>query len=195
MKINTEKKSVHSKVIDGIYETNKMLLKIGENTVTKFFKPKSHAGRRYFIEKEALSRLKGIPGTPELVFGDDTHRTIEMTRLPGRAAENLSAANVQALSTIVDNMLQVGVARHSMPIRDIVVDNQGNLGLVDFERATLRKSRWRLDWLIAKQVSYYHLYRLIYEYQPQLLSPRQWKQVYWGGKLKGLVRFMHSLSN
>ena len=46
--------------------------------------------------------------------------------------------NAQDLSRIVEQMLAAGVARHSMPIRDIVVDESGNLSLVDFERSTLR---------------------------------------------------------
>ncbi|MFC3022244.1 hypothetical protein ACFODT_00040 [Vibrio zhugei] len=177
-------------VIDGVYETNKMLLKIGDDIVTKFFKPKSSTPRRYAIEKEALSRLQGIAGIPVLYGVDDQKHVIRMSRLSGESAHTLSPEQIITLTTIVNNMLNAGVARHSMPIRDIVVDENGTLGLVDFERATLRRRSWSPIWRIARKVSLYHLYRLIAEHQPQMLSETQRKLVELGGKVRRIGRMI-----
>lgn len=177
-------------VIDGVYETNKMLLKIGDDIVTKFFKPKSSTPRRYAIEKEALSRLQGIAGIPVLYGVDEQKHVIRMSRLSGESAHTLSPEQIITLTTIVNNMLNAGVARHSMPIRDIVVDENGTLGLVDFERATLRRRSWSPIWRIARKVSLYHLYRLIAEHQPQMLSETQRKLVELGGKVRRIGRMI-----
>ncbi|MBF9002894.1 protein kinase family protein [Vibrio nitrifigilis] len=191
---NIKRSPINKRVIDGVYETNKMLLNVGKTTVTKLFKPhKSSSARRYKLEKESLTRLKGVNGTPELYGADDAQFTLKMSRLPGVSAETLTPANIQALAKIVKDTLAAGVARHSMPIRDIVVDKEGQLGLVDFERVTLRKWSWRPDWIVACWVSYYHLARLIAEYQPQMLTRKQEKLVRFGAHSRSLVRFIHSL--
>lgn len=196
MKKNLRDKVVHKKVVDGVYDTSKMLLQIGDECVTKHFKSTSNSTtRRYHLEKQALSRLENTPGTPSLYHHDDNNRTLQMSRLPGVSATYLSVQNLMDLAVIVKNMLASGVARHSMPIRDIVVDEGGQLGLVDFERTTLCKARWRPDWLIAKAVTRYHLYRLMSQYQPQMLNRRQFLLVEMGSKLRGFVFFIHSLSN
>ena len=161
------------KVIDGTYNTHKMLLKIGDKTVSKFFKPVSGSFRRYQIEKEALQRMSHILGTPKLISSDDNSCTLVMSRLSGNMPDHLTEKNLLVLIRIVKEMLEAGVARHSMPIRDILVNDIGEVGLVDFERSTLRSSPWRIDWIVATKVSHYHLYRLIYQHQPQLLTKNQ----------------------
>lgn len=196
MNIELETRPVDRKVIDGVYDTKKMLLKLEDHRVTKHFKARSSGTpRRYQIEKEALKRLSNVDGTPTLLDTHDDEHTIEMSRLPGRSATYLSEKNIKDLKLIVDGMLAAGVARHSLPIRDIVVDEDEHVGLVDFERATLRKHRWRPDWLIAKAVVRYNFCRLMYTYQPQLLTPPQMLQIYIGTKLRVLMLLMHSLSH
>lgn len=192
MGIEIARRSFQKKVIDGIYETNKILLKIGHDNVTKLFKPKSTTRRRYRTEKEALSRLRGIPGVPQLIHSDDNTYTLEMSRLPGESASQLSEGNLIDLAWIVERILDAGVARHSMPIRDIVIDQRGRIGLVDFERATLRPRWWRPDWPVAKLVFRYHLYRLISEHQPQMLDATQRNIVNLGKRLRGFVTYIHS---
>ncbi|MCK7596495.1 hypothetical protein M0G74_04320 [Microbulbifer sp. CAU 1566] len=180
------------KVINGEYETRKVLLKVGTDSVTKYFKERRGMQRRYLTEKAALSRLKGIAGVPELIRSADASHLLEMSRLPGSSVTALNERNLQGLATIVEKMLSAGVARHSLPIRDVLVDAEGNVGLVDFERATLRSRIWRPDWAIAKAVTRYHLYRLISEHQPQLLKPEQWRLVNIGQKLRRAVSFFHA---
>ena len=177
------------RVIDGVYETNKMLLRIGDSEVVKMFKPKKSSPRRYGREKESLQRMHDIEGVPTLIATNDEQHTIRMSRLPGQTAKTLSVENAVMLSKIVYQMLSAGVARHSLPIRDIVVDSKGNLGLVDFERVTLCRHAWSPIWRIARKVSIYHLYRLINEHQPQLLSPKAKMVVQLGGMIRqiGLV--------
>lgn len=183
MNISNESQQFHKKVINGVYETDKMLLTINPNSVTKLFKPKRNSHRRYDIEKEALRRLQNVGGTPSLLAYDDNADCIEMSRLPGESKDKLSEQHLKQLSLIVDEMLKAGVARHSMPIRDVVVD-EDKVGLVDFERATLKKGRWRIDWFVAKKVSHYHLYRLTFQNQPQLLSFSQAFKVQLGNALR-----------
>lgn len=183
MNTSNESQQFQKKVINGVYETEKMLLTINPDSVTKLFKPKRNSHRRYDIEKEALRRLQHVNGTPSLLAYDDNSDRIEMSRLPGKSTEKLSEQHLMELSRIVDEMLKAGVARHSMPIRDVVVD-EDKVGLVDFERATLRKSWWRIDWFVAKKVSHYHLYRLIFQNQPHLLSFSQAFKVQLGNALR-----------
>ena len=166
---HSNEEAVIKEVIGNIYETNKMLLEISDDVVTKFFKPSSGYKNRYRQEKEALLRMEHVDNVPRLIKAKDLNTTLFMSRLPGRSVTELSEINLSDLTKIVTQMLAAGVARHSMPIRDILVDEQGLLSLVDFERSTLRYQTWRPDWIIAKKVTQYHLSRLISEHQPQLI--------------------------
>lgn len=77
------------------------------------------------------------------------------------------------LRILIDAMLHNGVARHSLPPRDVIVLLDKRSGLVDFERCTLR--RWRLSpgWWIASVVTRFHLLRLIGNHAPHLLSQEE----------------------
>ncbi|MFS1438156.1 hypothetical protein [Shewanella sp. 10N.286.48.A6] len=97
-----------------------------------------------------------------------------MSRLKGTAPETLSVKQIILLREMVANMLAQGVARHAMPVRDLLADSDENLGMVDFERITFRSFEWSPIWLIAKKVSHYHLYRLIRTYQPQQLTEQEY---------------------
>ena len=164
-------------VIAGIYETSKMRLEIKDQEVSKLFKPRSGYRQRYRHEKEALIRMQQVDNIPQLLRFEDSEALLIMSRMPGSSVTALSEQNLLDLTAIVNNMLAVGVARHSMPIRDILVDETGLLSLVDFERSTICDQRWRLDWIVAKRVTQYHLSRLIEEYQPQMLTPEQQQQL------------------
>ena len=122
-------------------------------------------------KKESLIRMQDVKGTPNLVDYQDDRCVLVMSRLPGSMPETLSEDNLLKLIDIVNQMIASGVARHSMPIRDVLVSDSGEVSLVDFERSTLRSSFWRLDWYIAIKVTHYHLYRLIYQFAPHLLTP------------------------
>ncbi|WP_394496041.1 hypothetical protein [Shewanella sp. ENK2] len=160
-------------IVNGIYDTEKMYLTIGKDSVEKHFKPYRKYISRYNIEKESLVRLQNINGIPNLIDSDDGKKTLVMSKISGKTPAQLNRDNLKDLIVIVNKMLDAGVARHALPIRDIIVDDQNKLGLVDFERSTLRGSIIRLDWYVAKKVTHYHLYRLIAQFQPDLLSSKQ----------------------
>ncbi|WP_153915594.1 hypothetical protein [Shewanella sp. TC10] len=162
-----------TEIVNGIYETEKMHLTIGANSVEKHFKPYRKYISRYNIEKESLILLKGIKGVPNLISNDDRQKVLIMSKLPGQTPTRLNKQNLLDLTVIVNKMLDAGVARHALPIRDLIVDSSNKLGVVDFERSTLRRSIFRFDWYVAKKVTHYHLYRLIAQFQPDLLTSKQ----------------------
>lgn len=187
------KKPDNKRVIDGVYETGKMRLTIAESMVSKQFKSKESTHRRYMIEKSALIQLKGIKGFPQLLESFDDMHLLRMTRLSGVRPNRLSESHLHQLHHLVRAMLKAGVARHSLPIRDLLVSPQGKISMVDFERATLKsRSSW-LTWWVAKQVSLYHLYRLMAQYQPQMLTPGQSRFVQYSLMLRGLVHKVNHL--
>lgn len=164
------------KVINNIYDTRKTHLQIFEDKVVKRFKNVSGQLSRYLSEKNALQRMAHLSTTPNLITHDDNKRVFEISKLPGKTVSTLSSIQLKNLAIIVEQMLQSGVARHSLPIRDILVDGN-KVNLVDFERVTLRKYRWAPSWLIAIKVTHYHLYRLANTYHPELLTPSQKKKL------------------
>lgn len=153
-----------------IYETEKMIITKKGNNVLKTFKKVRGHKKRYKAEKAALLCLNGIPGVPELIDSNDKNFTLKMSCLPGITPGYLNAADLTAIREIIYSTLKLGVARHSLPIRDILIAASGEIGIVDFERISLRKPYDPFTWYIAKQVTIFHLNRLIFEHQPHLLS-------------------------
>ncbi|PIE61232.1 MAG: hypothetical protein CSA29_04315 [Desulfobacterales bacterium] len=164
------------KMINNIYETNKMKVEVDvdEGVVYKTFKKKNQASSytMYHREKKALILLSDSTYFPNLLDFDDNKQTIKMSQLVGSHIETFSIHQIKILRDMVEKMLQAGVARHALPIRDFVAPphDKYSLGMVDFERVTFRIFALSPFWLIAKKVTYYHLYRLIYQYHPHLLS-------------------------
>ena len=169
--------SGNKQVIGNIYNTEKMLLCIGEHLVTKHFKKSSNYLKRFDQERRSLLRLQQLEHVPELVSVIDRETTLYLSRLPGRSATRLTVDNLTDLEKIVEQMLEAGVARHSMPIRDVLVDNRGEVSLVDFERSTLRSFNYSPIWLIATKVTRYHFLKLVEQYQPQMLGNHQREQL------------------
>lgn len=182
-------------MVGGIYETSKMRLEINATDVSKLFKPGSGAKQRYRREKEALLRMQQVNHVPRLLSFDDAHTKLIMSRMPGGSVKSLSEQNLTDLSEIVTQMLAAGVARHSMPIRDILLDDAGLLSLVDFERSTLCDQSWRPDWVVAKKVTHYHLTRLIAEHQPQMLTLEQQNNLDKAKKLKEIFNVFKRIRN
>lgn len=150
---------------------NKAVLEV--DRVVKTFKQGRKAARRYRLEVESLSRLAGVAGVPALVAVSPQELRLVASRLPGEPLSVARQVPDQAflrLRDLVQEMLQRGVARHSMPPRDVIVGPDGQVGLVDFERVTLRG--WRLSpvWLGACLITRFHLLRLIGDRAPHLLS-------------------------
>lgn len=164
---------MHKIVINGIYKTPNTHVMIAENNVTKTFLPYRDYKLRFRRESKALSRMAHLNHVPKLIRMDVENYTLTMSRLAGETPSTLSLNNVKQLRGIVHRMIESGVARHAMPIRDILVNKNDELGMVDFERVSLR--RWKLSpvWLIACVVTNYHTCRLIRRYQPQCLSKNE----------------------
>lgn len=182
-------------VVNGIYETNKMKVEIGENTVSKTFKKTGYYNKRYNREKLSLQRLSDSSLFPQLISFDDKKKIIKMRRLPGYQPDGLSEKQIELLREMVNSMLHAGVARHAIPIRDLLSNNDQELGMVDFERVTLKRFSFSPVWLIAKQVSNYHLCRLVQKYQPHLLSKSEENFLKKINKIRGILQKIKPIKN
>ena len=156
-----------------IYETNKMLVEISEDTVKKTFKVHPKHATRYTLEKKALQRLTDKHGFPQLLATDDANTTIVMSKLRGANQEHLSDLALENLRSLVHNMLEAGVARHALPERDLLVTTGQEVNMVDFERITLRRFPWSPVWIVAKNATMFNLLRLINQHNPNLLSKKE----------------------
>ena len=157
-----------------IYETKKMRVEIGQHEVKKVFKIAPRYKTRFAREKGALVRLKGIQGFPQLIRSEGT--TVVMSRLAGKNENNFSDEVLSNLRVLVENMLSAGVARHTLPERDLLIDN-GTVNMVDFERVTLRNHSWSPVWLIAQKTTRFNLLRVISNHNPSLLSDDESQQL------------------
>ncbi|MDS1140774.1 hypothetical protein RE432_10025 [Pusillimonas sp. SM2304] len=146
---------------------------INKDGVVKVFSQGPAQSHRFKREVNALKRLTGIEGIPALLSYSPTHRRIVIARIPGAplsVTDNVPDKAFIQLRTIVEDMLDCGVARHSLPARDVIVAQGGAVGLVDFERCSLRHCRFGPLWWIARKVARFNLLRLIDSYAPHLLT-------------------------
>ena len=159
--------------------------------VIKHFVRGHNRARRLNREIEALDRLANVDGVPAVLDYSTSERFIVTQRLPGAAladCDDVPDAVFTKLRTLIDSMLHNGVARHSLPPRDVIVLPDGTPGLVDFERCSLR--RWRLNpgWWIATAVTRFHLLRLIGNHAPHLLSRQEQSQLRRQLRLRSVLR-------
>jgi len=126
--------------------------------------------KRYKREKTSLQRLSSFHYFPKPILFEDKNNKITMSRLPGDHPETLSKKQIEILRRMVISMHNKGVARHAIPIRDLLCNNDQELYMVDFERVTLRYTPFSPIWCIAKKVTNFHLYRLIQDHQTQMLT-------------------------
>ncbi|CAN5394836.1 hypothetical protein BH23BAC2_BH23BAC2_20900 [soil metagenome] len=171
-----------------VFETVKMKVELGDDHIIKTFKPAYGSKKRYEAEKEALQILKNVQGIPEIIEINDDIPFIKMTRLPGKPVNQLSVKEALGVKTIITAVLEKGVARHSLPVRDILSDESENVGIVDFERVTIRKNSNPITWHIAKKVAFFHLARLLFEHQPSLLSKKDQVAVATGFKVRAIFK-------
>ncbi|GAA5189063.1 hypothetical protein [Ferrimonas gelatinilytica] len=157
-------------VIDGIYQTGKMHVSIGPHSVTKTYTGSKAQRNGFPREVRALERLRGVAGFPQLINADSSNFAITMSRLPGAMAKSLNPQQVALVRQRVASMLAQGVARHSLPIRDFVVSTDGEVGMADFERTTLRRCRFSPLWVVATLVTQYNLSRLVRANCPEALG-------------------------
>lgn len=161
-------------------------VKIQGDQVVKTFVVGNRRQRRFRRERRALERLKGIDGIPELYAYDSNSLTMTMERIPGRPFEqggDMEDDFFIRLGELVEAMLKRGVARHSMPPRDVIVRADGTPGLVDYERITLRHMRYSPIWGLSCMICRFHLLRFIGNHRPDLLTPAQKRKLKW--QLKG----------
>jgi hypothetical protein len=163
-------------VVDDVAElqTERSVVRIEGDRVHKMRGPRYRAMARR--ELAALKRLQGLEGFPVLVecSGDGLHMTT--LRMPGTVLHDCAQIPDQAfvhLRALVEAMLERGVARHSLPSRDVLVGEDGRCSLLDFERTRLRRFRFGPLWLFERALTRYHLVRLIAEHAPHLLTPRE----------------------
>lgn len=147
--------------------------------VIKHFLHGHNNARRFHREIKALRRLEGLDGVPRLLDVSIRARSFSISRIPGKPlvqCETIPDTCFESLRTLVEAMLQQGVARHSLPPRDVILRPDGTAGLVDFERGTLR--RWSgITWWVACKVTRFQLLRLIDDHAPHLLNEDERKRL------------------
>ena len=156
-----------------VYETEKMRVEICETKVTKIFKDSPSSKKRYTLERDALERLKGINGFPQIISSQSKTKTITMSYVDGENKSQLTDLSLLNLKALVVNMLNAGVARHTIRERDLLINESCDVSMVDFERTTLRNHRFSFSWFIAKQVTEYHLIRVIWNHNSALLTQEE----------------------
>lgn len=167
-------------------------IRIQGDRVVKKFLVGSKRRRRFRRECRALRRLTGIEGIPELIECDDERMEMVMERIPGQSFEQtateLDDSFFIQLNALVEAMLKRGVARHSMPERDVMVGLDGRPGLVDYERVTLRRLRFSPVWRLSCMISRFHMLRFIGRHRPELLTPAQKRKLGWQQQGQQLFR-------
>ena len=150
-----------------------MRVEIRPDTVTKMFKAIGGGARRYRLEKLALQRLEGLRSFPKIIKTDDSNLVLVMSRLPGKQPDSLDEHQTGQLRSLLISMLDRGVARHAIPLRDLLLSDTGRLSMVDFERVTLRTFAQSPVWKVASLVCKYHVLRHIRCHQPHTLSQKE----------------------
>ncbi len=153
-----------------IISTKKMIVIINSDSVTKKFKKSYGYKKRYNTEKKALNLLSELNGIPKILSFSDETTSLTVSKLEGKTVSEFSDKILIDLKSKMFSIIELGVARHSFPERDIIVDNNQNIGIVDFERATIKEDSWLITWNIASLVAKFHTYRLIFRHNPNLLS-------------------------
>ena len=158
---------------DFVFETAKNRVVIYPDRVVKTFKRTRRSARHSQREAAALRRLQGLPGVPTLLDVSTDGHTLVMTRVPGVPLADggtMTEQNLLGLRALVEQMLRRGVARHSLPKRDILLSEDGSIGLVDFERSTQRMFAADPIWPVACVVARFNILRLVNGYAPHLLT-------------------------
>lgn len=151
-------------------------VRIESMRVVKRFNHGHHRRRRFCRENRALHRLRHVEGIPQVLASQPAERRLVLERIHGQAfaqAPKVPDRFYHQLHILVEQMLEQGVARHSMPPRDVIVRSDGSPGLVDYERVTLRHWRFSPVWLVARTVTRFHLLRFVGDHAPQLLDAVQ----------------------
>jgi len=168
-------------------DTRKNRVLVYEDRVHKAFKSVRDAERRARRELAALELLAGLEGVPVVLALGLDRRSVITSRVPGKplsGCERVDDATLIRLRALVEAMLERGVARHSLPLRDVLVAPDGSVGLVDFERTTRRRFPCDPSWIVAKRVTRFHLMRILDGLAPHLLTPREQRRLRWQALLR-----------
>lgn len=161
--------------VDKLYDRDKNRIVIYQTQVQKIFKREEHHSReRFLLEQEALRRLHGQKGVPELLeVSEDPDLCITMSRLPGAPLNECEGVPDQFFLNLKDLVLRIldrGIARQWIKAGDVIVGPNGKAGIVDFERVTFRRHGLAPAWLIANAVNRVNLLQLISKYAPNVLN-------------------------
>lgn len=162
-----------------------------ENRVLKSFLAGRRSAKRFRREVSALARLGGQEGFPELLKLGSAPTSVHMSRLPGVAlarAGKVPDSVFLSLRARIETMLSLGVARHSLPARDVIVHPDGSAGIIDFERSRCSDNAWSPTWRASRAVTRFQLLRLIQDHAPHLLSAREHKQLRLQHRLRAIYR-------
>jgi len=190
-----------------VLESPKNRLTLYPDRVQKTFHAGRGSARRARKERIALRVLAGLQGVPAVLAVSPDGRSIEMSRLRGKPlaeCRSVQPATLASLRDLVEEVLRRGIARHSLPPRDVIVHDDGSVGLVDFERSSRRWFSAGPLWLVARAITRFHLLRLVGEYAPELLDERERRRLRWQRFLRDslqrpfklkrrLVRFLRRL--
>jgi hypothetical protein len=162
-----------------VFDSPKNRVTVFADHVEKVFHSGRGTARKARREVAALHALQGLKGVPSILAVGPDRRSVTMSRLHGMPlseCERVGEGTLVSLRLLVEQMLERGVARHSLPLRDVIVLSDGSAGLVDFERSTRRLFPLDPTWLMARAVTRFQMRRLVYEFAPELLTPneRRW---------------------
>ena len=178
-----------------VVSTKKMKVEINSDSVTKNFKPSFGYKKRYQTEKKALNLLQDIERIPKILSFSDDSVSITMTKIDGENATHFSDQTLRDLKTKMLSTIEHGVARHSLPVRDLLVDTNQNIGIVDFERASIKEDTPNIIWKVATLVTRFHTYRFIYRHNPNVLEPNELKLVENGLFVRKIFNFYKEIRN
>ncbi|MGO1766002.1 MAG: hypothetical protein ACTH1W_01895 [Advenella sp.] len=172
-------------------------VEIKQDRVIKVFAHGKKSAIRFNREVTALKRLAYIEGIPSLFSYSPTHRCIAIERIPGTPlslADHIPDQFFAQLRVLIENLLLCGVARHSLPARDVIVQPDGSVGLVDFERCSFRHFVGDPMWWVASKVAHFNLLRLIDSYAPvQLTYDEQhmlYRQYKWQNRYRNIRQWL-----
>lgn len=172
-------------------KTHKNRVLIFEDRVQKTLGSSRNAALHARREVRALGLLEGLERVPVLLALGLDRKTVIMSRVPGKPlseCEQVDERTMASLRTLIEQILARGVARHSLPPRDVIVAQDGTAGLVDFERSTRRLFPGDPAWLVAKAVTRFHLLRLVDRHAPQLLTPGERRTLRWQAGVRAALQ-------
>lgn len=168
------------------------------SVVRKTYHSGRHAYQRFRKEYRALNRLEPVKSIPRILEFDVSNRVLVMQRIDGiplSQAEFVTPDFLWQLQVLVDAVIAAGVARHALPLRDILVQPDGTPALVDFERCTLKLVNFGPCWNIAKFVTRLHFLRVVKTYHPENLSNKEKTFLRVGDKVERLHKAFRKIKD